>query len=102
MNRRLAETPSKQEYRQYLNETISFVEELLAKTPFELYEEILAELRDIKSYVVDYPIISGWDQVNERFSLGSIATKNLEEGTELRDRLCDVFAGATEYAEMKE
>jgi hypothetical protein len=98
----LPNTPTRSQYRILLNETISIFDELSKKTSLPLFKQILQELKDIKAFVVDIPIFDDWEKINDRFSIGAIATKNFEEGNELRDRLCDVFGGAIEYAEMKE
>ncbi len=98
----LPDTPTRSQYRILLNETICVFDELNKKTSLPLFKQILQELKDIKAFVVDIPIFDDWEKINDRFSIGALATNNFEEGSELRDRLCDVFGGAIEYAEMKE
>ena len=90
---------SKESYINLLNDTISIVEsKKLINNDEYLYEIILAQLIDIKELIVEKNELIDEDDINERYSLGSIAIKNFEEDDELRERLCDIFSGAFDFA----
>ena len=42
------------------------------------------------------------DEIDERYSLGAIATNNFEEGDEIYERLCDILLGAIDYRNYDE
>ncbi len=101
MYKGLEHNATKKYYRFILDETIGQIEsDPLSQTPF--FQYILGQLYDIKENVVEKGIYSGWDEVNEHYTLGGFAVKNFEEGEEMRDRLCDIFGGACYYSEFPE
>lgn len=97
---RLPENVTKAEYQQFLYETIEIFRIQSKNEDDELSRTILDQLLDIKENVVDLGVLTEWDEINERYTLGGLAVKNFEENDELGQRLRDVFWGALEYNEM--
>lgn len=98
---RLSENATKAEYQQFLNETIEIFRIQSKNEDDELSRIILDQLLDIKDYVVDLGILTEWDEINERYTLGGLAVNNFEEEDELGQRIKDVFCGALEYEGMQ-
>lgn len=88
---------SRHHYRIILEETIGILQNEMEKNPFPIYQNIYSQLLDIKEMVVEKKILTDPEEIDERYSLGGIASKNFEEGDELRDRLFDIFSGACDY-----
>jgi hypothetical protein len=98
---RLPDNPTKVEYQQLLNETIDIFRIQSKNEDDELSRIILDQLLDIKDNVVELGVLTEWDEINERYTLGGLAVNNFEEKDELGQRLKDVFGGAMEYEKMK-
>lgn len=98
---RLPENASKTEYIQFLNETIDIFRIRSENEEDELSRIILDQLLDIKENVVELGVLTEFDEINERYTLGGIAVKNFDEDDLLGQRLSDVFGGALEYEEME-
>lgn len=94
---RLPENATKVEYQQFLNETIEIFRLQSKNEHDELSRIILDQLLDLKENVVDLGVLTEWDEINERYTLGGLAIKNYEEEDELGQRIKDVFWGALEY-----
>ena len=102
MYKRLKDKKTKGYYLQILNETIELVQTLSSNENNGLYKNLYLQLVDVKKNVVEEQKYSGWEQVNSRYTIGAIATKNFENDDELRYRLCDIFGGAMDYSSMPE
>mgnify|MGYP007056261469 CR=1 FL=1 len=100
MYQQLSSKKTKSHYKRILKDTIAIVAHLLEQAPDSLTQNIYDQLLDIQKNVVDEKIYSGWEQINERYTLGAIAVKNYEEDEEMYQRLCDIFGGAILYSEM--
>jgi len=98
---RLPENTTKAEYQRFLNETIEMFRLKSTNGYDELSRIILNQLLDIKENVVDLEVLTEWDEINERYTLGGLAVNNYEEEDELGQRIKDVLGGALEYKEMK-
>ena len=98
---RLSNNATKAEYRQFLDETIELFSIKNDNEDDELSCVILEQLLDIKENVVNRCVLTEWDEINERNTLGGLAIKNFDEDDELGQRIKDVFVGAIEYDEMQ-
>lgn len=99
----LPDNPTKEDYSNLLLETISYVNALKnSEIDDYLYTLIIEQLIDIKEMIVDKRELIDEDEINERYSLGGIATRNFEEGNEMRERLCAIFSGAMDFAFLPE
>lgn len=98
---RLPENATRIQYQQFLNETIDIFRLHSNNEDDELSHIILDQLLDIKENVVDLGVLTEWDEINERYTLGGIAIKNFDEDDELGLRIQDVFYGAVKYEEMQ-
>lgn len=99
----LSANPTKEEYSNLLHETILYLNTLKNSGIDDyLYDLIIAQLIDIKEKVVIKRELIDEDEINERYSIGGIAIKNFEEGSEMRERLCDIFSGAMDFAFLPE
>lgn len=83
-----------------LDETIITVQKLLKSAPAEIYVVILSELEDIKETIVTLGIPLDEDEIYQRYSLGSIAIKNLESDSDLYKRITTLFYGVSVYSEL--
>lgn len=99
---RLSAHRTKGIYRQILNETIALLKERNHSNNSVLYQNLLLQLADLKENVVEKQKYAGWEQINNRYTIGAIATKNFDNNDELKLRLCDIFGGAIHYAEFPE
>lgn len=96
----LPENATKLEYQQFLNETIEIFRLQSKDEDDELSRIILDQLLDLKENVVDLGVLTEWDEINERYTLGGLAIKNFDVDDELGLRIQDVFYGALDYNEM--
>lgn len=97
----LLENATKAEYQQLLNETIDIFRLQSKDEDDELSRIILDQLLDIKENIVDLGVLTEWDEINERYTLGALSIHNFSEDDELRQRIQDVFYGALEYENME-
>ena len=102
MYKRLVEDKTRTYYKRILYETITLTEQLFIKTHYPLYEDIKMQLCDIKLNVVNKQNITDSEEIFERYSIGAIAVKNLEDSDELQARLCDIFWGAVHYNKLSD
>lgn len=88
---------TKNNFQLLLNETIDIIENICKQSESPLYLNILHQLYDMKENVIEVELFTGWDDINERYSIGGLAVKNFSEGTDIRNRLCALFGGAMDY-----
>lgn len=93
---------TKSSYRTNLREVIMLFEDLQKKEPSPIFQSIINQLLDIKEMVVDNEIITDSFEIDERYTLGAIAVRYFDEGSDLRDKLSDLFYGAIHYSEYPE
>lgn len=92
---------SKTEYIQFLNETIEIFCLQCNNEEDIISQNILEQLLDIKENVIELGVLTEWDDINERYTLGGLAIKNFEEDDELGQRIQNVFCGALNYYNLK-
>ena len=97
----LPENASKADYQRLLNETIDIFQFRSNNEDDELSRIILEQLLDIKENVVDLEVLTEWDEINERYTLGGIAIREFPKDEEMQLRLRDIFWGAVHYAELE-
>lgn len=102
MYKRITENKTRTYYKIILDEAITLIEEAVVKTPCPLYDNILMQLHDIKMNVVKLQEITDSEEVFERYSIGAIAVKNIDDSDELQARLCDIFWGAVHYNKLSD
>jgi len=102
MYSRLEDNKTKKYYKKVLDETIIMVDHIRLKSSNPMFVNICNQLKDIQENVVIHQTYFGWEQINNHYSLGAIATKNFDEGEELRDRLFDIFWGAIDFKHFPE
>lgn len=102
MYKRLETEKTKQYYNEILDRAFFLSEERLSKEQSVLWNSIVNQLRDIKVTIVEKHELSDWEEVYERYSLGSIAVRELPENDEMQALLCDIFWGAVHYDELSE
>jgi hypothetical protein len=88
---------SKAEYILLLNETIEIFRLQCNNEEDILSQNILEQLLDIRENVIELGVLTEWDDINERYTLGGLAIKNFEEDDELGKRIQNVFWGALNY-----
>lgn len=91
---------TKENFKSLLNDTIDIVRGLLNTSKIELYEIVLSELEDIKEIIVTLEIPLDEDEINQRYSFGGLAIKNLRPETELYKRLTTLYYGTLCYLQL--
>ena len=102
MYKRLYKEESKRYYNRILNETIEIVEECLKQNFSPIYNVIYSQLLDIKKNIVEKAVFTNSDDINDRYTLGSIAVHNFDDNNEMQERLIDIFSGACDYHLLEE
>lgn len=97
----LSDNYSKTEYIQFLNETIEIFCLQCNNEEDIISQNILEQLLDIKENVIELGVLTEWDDINERYTLGGLAIKNFEEDDVLGQRIQNVFCGALNYHNLK-
>lgn len=97
MYRGFLDKETKSNYRKILDATIALVKQRYELTQLPLYNNIYVQLLDIKENVVMSSNFVNPDEIDERYSIGAIATKNFSEDGEMQERLYDIFSGACDY-----
>mgnify|MGYP004641106113 FL=1 len=93
----LSDNYSKAEYILLLNETIEMFRLQCNNEEDFLSQNILEQLLDIKENVIELGVLTEWDDINERYTLGGLAIKNFEKNDELGQRIQNIFLGALNY-----
>lgn len=75
----LSDNYSKAEYILLLNETIEMFRLQCNNEEDFLSQNILEQLLDIKENVIELGVLTEWDDINERYTLGGLAVKNFEK-----------------------
>ena len=89
-------------YNQLVNETLIIAENRRSLEQTTIWNSIINQLRDIKIMVIEKKTFKDWEEIYERYTLGTIAIHEFSEGDEMRTRLCDIFGGAVDYLSMPE
>lgn len=97
----LSDNYSKAEYIHFLNETIELFYPRCNNEEDILSQNILDQLLDIRENVIELGVLTEWDDINERYTLGGLAIKNFEEKDELGQRIQNVFWGALNYHNLR-
>lgn len=98
----LSENKTKRYYKELLEETLSIASDNSKKHNTSMWHSIVNQIIDIKENVVQKQIFDDWEEIYDRYTLGTIAIQNFEENDEMQHRLCDIFGGAVHYKEFKE
>ena len=87
-------------YKKVLQDAIGIFSKPISNLTDQQRKSILAQLNDIQSMVVEKELITDWFDIDERYTLGAIATNFFEDDIVKKELLEDVFAGAMEYKYM--
>ena len=52
--------------------------------------------------VIENYSFADWEEIHDRYTLGTLAVRDFPEGDEMQLRLCDIFWGAVHYQELEE
>ncbi|MCC8174960.1 MAG: hypothetical protein LIO91_00790 [Bacteroidales bacterium] len=90
--------------REILNETQQIAEECRRNhakpdSP-NLWESIIAQIKDIREKIASGNLPSDWEQIYERYTIGSLGLQFFQDQPEMRQRLNDIFHGTSHYYEL--
>ncbi len=95
---------TKKRFLEILSETQKIAEVELSKHEYnsqgDIWVSIISQIKDIREKVVEKQLLTDWEDIYERYSIGSIGLQCFDEQDEMRSRLCDIFAGAVHYREL--
>lgn len=100
MYKSLMKNPTREYYRVLLDEALINAENRLKVEQTSIWNSIVNQLRDIKEMVIEKQAIAGWEDIYGRYTLGTVAIRELSENDEMQKRLCDIFWGAVHYTEL--
>ena len=96
---------SQKRYRQILDETQEIAEYNLSLTAdsdeSDIWVSIISQINDIRERIIDKQLLYDWEEIYDRFSIGSIGLEYFDDNDEMRLRLCDIFHGAVHYKELE-
>lgn len=98
----LSNNKTKDYYQKIVNETLFISEERLKEEHLLLWNSIVNQLKDIKEMVIEQQAFSDWEEVYDRYTLGTISVREFTEEDEMQARLCDIFWGAVHYSELED
>lgn len=96
---------SKQDYNKLLSRTKGIVQRKIDSGLYSdntLWNNILLQIDDIKTNIVDSDQIFDWTEIYNRYSLGKIAIQCFKEDDEMYQLLTKIFFGAVHYQELQE
>lgn len=101
MYKELSEDKTRQHYSELLDETLLMAEKRLAAENTTLWNSVVNQLKDIRVMVIEKQALRDWEEVYDRYTLGSIAAHELSEKDEMNARISDIFWGAVHYRELE-
>lgn len=99
MYQRLSENYTKMYYLNILENTRQIILNILNQEKTPLWNSILSQIEDIQQKI-NNKIIEDWENVYERYSLGTIAVKCFSDNDEMQLRLMDIFFGIVHFNEL--
>lgn len=99
MYQRLSDNYTKKYYLNMLESTRQIILNILNQEKTPLWNSILSQIEDIQ-YKIKNKIIEDWEDVYERYSIGTIAVKCFSENDEMQLRLMDIFFGIVHFNEL--
>lgn len=95
---------SKERYSQILDETQHIAEHELSLSSkgddSDIWISIISQIVDIREKIVKTHVLSDWEDIYERYSIGAIGIEYFGEDDEMHRRLCDIFYGAVHYDDL--
>ena len=99
---------TKTHYKEILEETreiaMSHLEKLrdepLDSPAHIVWTSILNQINDIQDNIVDNSIITEWQDIYKRYTVGLIGLQAFDDNDEMQLRLNDIFYGAVHYNEF--
>ena len=98
----LSDNKNKQHYKKIVDDTLLIAEKRLEERNIYPWNSIENQLKDIQAMVIEQYSFSDWEEVYDRYTLGTLAVQEFPEGDEMQSRLCDIFWGAVHYQELEE
>lgn len=96
---------TKERYSQILDETQRIAEQELSLAPkddcSDIWISIISQIKDIREKIVESHALLDWEDIYERYSIGSIGIEYFDDDDEIHMRLCDIFYGAVHYFELR-
>ncbi len=96
---------TKNRYSQILNETMLIAEHKLSQNQqdedIDMWISIKTQIEDIRKNIVESQVLYDWEEIYERYSIGTIGLNCFDGNDEMYMRLCDIFYGAVHYHELK-
>lgn len=96
---------TKNRYSQILNETMLIAEHKLSQNQqdedIDMWISIKTQIEDIRKNIVESQVLYDWEEIYERYSIGTIGIDCFDESDEMYMRLCDIFHGAVHYSRLK-
>lgn len=99
MYQRLSDNYTKKYYLNMLESTRQIILNILNQEKTPLWNSLLSQIEDIQ-YKIKNKIIEDWEDVYERYSIGTIAIKCFSENDEMQLRLMDIFFGIVHFNEL--
>lgn len=99
MYQRLSENYTKKYYLNLLESTRQIILNILKQEGNPLWNSILSQIEDMQ-HKVNNNTIGDWEDVYERYSLGSIAVNCFSDNDEMQLRLMDIFFGIVHFNEL--
>lgn len=93
---------SKVQFESLLNETIKDTEEFKLRFPeILMYENIYMQLIALKSLLIEQKLDLDQEYIDEKFTIGAIATKNFDYEYEIyAQKLIRIFGASLRYKEL--
>jgi hypothetical protein len=101
MYKNYKDIPTRKQYQINILETIEYFKTSTDILQDELRIHLLQQLDSIKDHLEDFEKECNIDELNERYDIGAIAIKYLEDGSDAQLRLFDIFWGVLHYSELK-
>ncbi len=92
---------SKQSYIDLLEETLNNAQHLLEREQTTFWKSVVNQLKDIQKNVVEQYNFEDWEEVYDRYTIGTIAAKQLPDGNDMQQRLFSLFWGAVHWKELQ-
>ena len=97
----LSDNKTKGHFQEIVDDTLLLSEGMRDIEQNIIWNSIVNQLQDIKVMIIEKQAFSDWEEIYDRYTLGTIAVREFTEGDEMQIRLCDIFWGAVHYSELE-
>ena len=98
----LSDNKTQQYYKKIVDDTLLLSKKQLEEGELYPWNSIVNQLKDIQAMVIENYSFADWEEIHDRYTLGTLAVRDFPEGDEMQLRLCDIFWGAVHYQELEE